>query len=125
MEPVDLSPEWQKALDRAAGAGLLLVLGPMDVGKSSFLRALARRRPGLALLDLDPGQKMIGPPGSASLGSLEPEPRLERFVFLGSTAVRGFGALLAAARSLAASAEGRPIAVNTSGFVKGPGALLQ
>jgi polynucleotide 5'-hydroxyl-kinase GRC3/NOL9 len=124
MEP-DLPPCWSDALDRAAGAGRVLVLGPMDAGKSSFLLALAARRPGLALLDLDPGQKMIGPPGSASLGAVAPELRLDRFVFLGSTAVRAFGPLLAAARSLAASAEGRPLAVNTSGYVTGPGAQLQ
>jgi polynucleotide 5'-hydroxyl-kinase GRC3/NOL9 len=126
MEPVlDLAPGWPQALAAAAATQLTLVLGPMDVGKSSFIRALAGLRPGLVLIDLDPGQKMIGPPGSASLGTIAPEPRLERFIFLGSTAVGAFGPLLGAARALAASAGKRPIAVNTSGYVTGPGANLQ
>lgn len=126
MEPVlDLSPAWSDALDRAAWASRTLVLGPTDSGKSSFIRALAARRPEFALVDLDPGQKMVGPPGSASLGSFAPEASLERFVFLGSTAVGGFHQLLEAGMSLIDSARARAVAVNTSGYVSGPGARLQ
>ena len=123
--PLDLPRDWLDAVDRAAAARRILVVGPTDVGKSSFIRALAGHRPEIALLDLDPGQKMIGPPGTASLGSLARDPRLERFVFLGSTAVGGFRQLLAAASSLAIFANGRPLVVNTSGYVAGPGARLQ
>jgi polynucleotide 5'-kinase involved in rRNA processing len=126
MEPaLDLPPEWIAALARAGAARTILVLGPTDAGKSSFIRALAERRPGLCLLDLDPGQKMVGPPGTASLGSLLPAPKLERFVFLGSTAIGSFRQLLAAAARLLPAARGRPLVVNTSGYVAGPGARLQ
>lgn len=126
MEPeLDLPTSWTAALARAAAAARTVVLGPTDMGKSRFIGALAAARPELVLLDLDPGQKMIGPPGSVSLGTLLPEPRLERFIFLGSTAVGSFGALVRAGASLAASTGTRPLAVNTSGFVAGPGARLQ
>ena len=124
MPPYDLPPTWEEALSRAAGARRVAVLGPTDVGKSTFLHALAARRPGLALIDLDPGQKMVGPPGTASLGRIAPEPALERFIFLGSTAVGSFRALAEAGADLARSApEG--FAVNTSGYVAGPGARMQ
>ena len=123
--PLDLPPAWRDAVDRAAGARRILVVGPTDVGKSSFIRALAADRPEIALLDLDPGQKMIGPPGTASLGSLVRDPPMERFIFLGSTAVGSFRQLVAAASRLVTFAEGRPLAVNTPGYVAGPGARLQ
>jgi polynucleotide 5'-hydroxyl-kinase GRC3/NOL9 len=76
-------------------------------------------------VDLDPGQKMTGPPGTASLGRFEGDAViLERFIFLGSTAVGSFRALAAAASSLAQTARGRFVA-NTSGYVAGPGAAMQ
>lgn len=124
MPACDLTPEWEGALARAAAARRVAVLGPTDAGKSTFLHALAERRPGLALIDLDPGQKMIGPPGTASLGQIEPDRTLARFIFLGSTAVGSFRALAEAAADLAASAPER-FAVNTSGYVAGPGARMQ
>ena len=122
---IQASPEWEEALSRAAGCRRTLVLGPPDVGKSSFIRALARLRPETALIDLDPGQKMVGPPGSLSLGRLAPELRLDRFVFVGSTAVGSFRQLGEAAIGLRASAGANPVAINTSGYVTGPGARLQ
>ena len=124
MEMIDLPPDWEEALARAAAAERVAVVGPTDVGKSTFLHALAARRAGLRLLDLDPGQKMLGAAGTASLGRIEPELRLEHFVWLGSTAVGSFRALAEAAVVLAERAQG-PLAVNTSGYVAGPGARLQ
>jgi hypothetical protein len=67
---------------------------------------------------------MIGPPGAASLGRLEPERRLDRFVFLGSTSLGSFRALAAAAAALAQRAR-RGFVANTSGYVAGPGVWLQ
>jgi polynucleotide 5'-hydroxyl-kinase GRC3/NOL9 len=126
--PPDLPPDWQEALARAADAERVVVLGPTDAGKSTFIQALvAMRGPGevIRIVDVDPGQKMVGPPGTASLGRHEGSAlTLERFVFLGSTAIGSFRALAAAAASLAETAGNRFVA-NTSGYVAGPGAAMQ
>jgi polynucleotide 5'-hydroxyl-kinase GRC3/NOL9 len=121
-DDLDLPPDWEAALARAEAASRVVVLGPTDAGKSSFIRALLARRPGWPLVDLDPGQKMVGWPGTTSLGRLGAEPGLDRFVWLGSTAVGGFNRLVAAGAALAG--EG-PFVANTSGYVRGPGARLQ
>lgn len=118
----DLPDEWKDALAAAAEKQRILVLGATDVGKSAFIRAYSAVRPA-AIIDLDPGQKLIGPPGTASLGSLNPE-RVERFIFLGSTSASSIGAIARAGAALAGEASGAFI-VNTSGFVTGPGARLQ
>ncbi|WP_146150923.1 Clp1/GlmU family protein [Allosphingosinicella deserti] len=102
----------------------IIVIGPTDVGKSSFIRALAARRD-FALLDLDPGQKMVGPPGTVSRGRIEPVSGgtiCNRFVFVGSTSGIVISRIALAAEQLAGAG---PIVVNTSGFVSGPGARLQ
>jgi polynucleotide 5'-hydroxyl-kinase GRC3/NOL9 len=115
-----LPDDWREAIAKAAGCRRILVLGATDVGKTSFIRALATERP-LRLIDLDPGQKMVGPPGTASLGSLA---ELDRFIFLGSTSasnLRGIGLAAAALAGDAAEA----FVVNTAGFVAGLGARLQ
>ena len=127
--PLELTPEWRDAIARAAAADRVAVLGPTDAGKSTFIHALATARAevgqGTRVVDLDPGQKMTGPPGTASLGRFEGDAViLERFIFLGSTAVGSFRALAAAASSLAQTARGRFVA-NTSGYVAGPGAAMQ
>ena len=65
---LDIPPAWAELADRLAPSawGRLIVLGGTDVGKSSFLRFLARvlvrRGQTVALLDTDLGQKMVGPP---------------------------------------------------------------
>lgn len=120
--PYDVPADWEAALARACAVARVAVVGPTDSGKSTFLHLLAARRAGLRLLDLDPGQKMIGPPGTASVGLLDPV-RPERFVFLGSTGVGSFRILEEAAARLV-PAHG-PFAVNTPGYVRGPGARLQ
>ncbi|WP_129792865.1 Clp1/GlmU family protein [Sphingosinicella sp. CPCC 101087] len=119
-----LPPPWESALLRGTAARRLVVLGPTDVGKSRFIDALAARRPDAWLVDLDPGQKMIGAPGTAALGR-HGGAMPERFVFLGSTAVGSFRALAAAGAELAASTGPDPVIVNTPGHVAGAGARLQ
>ncbi len=118
-----LPEEWEAAL--SSSAERILVLGATDMGKSSFIRALAARRPGLTLVDLDPGQKMVGPPGTASRGSIDAAgaAMLERFVFLGTTSASSLGGTARAAAELIQGAE--PVVVNTAGFVHGLGARLQ
>ena len=122
----ELTPQWREALSLAAGKRRIVVLGATDAGKSTFIRLFVRQadRP-VALIDLDPGQKMIGPPGTASLGCLDPD-RLEKFIFLGSTSASNIGAIARAGAAFAAAAgEERAFIVNTSGFVLGLGARLQ
>ena len=116
-----LPPEWRDALARAGACRRVLVLGATDMGKTSFIRAFLDRAGGEArLIDLDPGQKMIGPPGTVARGRPE---RVERFVFVGTTSASALSAIAGAARALSDGAE--PFIVNTSGFVKGIGARLQ
>ena len=118
---IDLPPDWIAALARLEAAQRVLVLGATDMGKSSFIRALiGSSAAAVRILDLDPGQKMIGPPGTASLGTPE---RLERFIFLGDTGAGSFRQLTGAGAALAEGAE--PFVVNTTGYVEGPGARLQ
>ncbi|KAL8376011.1 hypothetical protein RB595_007223 [Gaeumannomyces hyphopodioides] len=87
-------PEWNKALatltkaSKQAGPFAVLVCGPKSSGKSTFSRLLANRFmtdstkrkgkawPGVAVLDIDPGQPEFGPPGVLSLVCTE-TPNLE------------------------------------------------
>jgi polynucleotide 5'-kinase involved in rRNA processing len=123
--------EWAAAMARLAGARRrrIAVLGPADAGKSSFVRAMAKAwldgGERLAVLDLDPGQKMIGPPGSVALGHLDGgdgRPACTRFRFVGSTSSIVMRPIVAAAAALRPD---DPFVVNSSGFVAGPGAWLQ
>ena len=125
-ERVDLPPAWSKASSDARSCRRIVVLGATDTGKSTFIRAfLANARQSLALIDLDPGQKMIGPPGTVALGRFEPA-MAERFIFIGSTSSSQIWKIARAAAELARIA-GRsgPFIANTSGFVTGLGARLQ
>ena len=127
-ETIHLSEAWADAIARLCGGGArrIAVLGPTDVGKSTFLVALARAWRGderLALVDLDPGQKLLGPLGTVSAGHLHgEEPACTRFRFVGSTSAIAMRAIIAGAAELAGQ---EPFAANTSGFVQGPGARLQ
>jgi polynucleotide 5'-kinase involved in rRNA processing len=114
-------PEWADAIAAAESCRRILVLGDRDVGKSSLVRALCsgRRR---NVIDLDPGQTMIGPPGAVSRGRLGPD-RLSRYAFIGSTSPVHINAVTQAAAELAGRAE--PFVANTAGFVTGIGARLQ
>lgn len=124
LPQMHLPDDWRGALQTAAERQRILILGPTDAGKTSFIRALAAAAPEpLGLIDLDPGQKMLGPPGTASLGSIE---ELQRFIFLGSTSASNLGGIGRAAAALAAdAARTGAFAVNTAGFVIGLGARLQ
>ena len=86
-----LPPEWRDALARAGGCRRVLVLGATDMGKTSFIRAFFDRAGGDArLIDLDPGQKMIGAPGTVTRGRPE---RVERLVFIGTTSASALSAI--------------------------------
>ena len=123
-----LPQAWADAIAqlRGGGARRIAVLGPTDVGKSSFLLALAGAWDGekrLGLIDLDPGQKLVGPPGTVSLGYASAGGIVcERFRFVGSTSAIAMRGIISGAAELA---QGEAFAANTSGFVHGPGARLQ
>jgi polynucleotide 5'-hydroxyl-kinase GRC3/NOL9 len=125
-DKVDLPPAWSKAIIDACASRRIVVLGATDMGKSTFIRAfLAHSGRAAMLIDLDLGQKMIGPPGTVALGRLEPA-MVDRFIFIGSTSSNGISSIAQAAEDLARIA-GRagPFIANTSGFVTGLGARLQ
>jgi len=123
---IDAAEAWSMTIDEILSCRheRIVVIGPTDVGKSSFIRALAERTP-RTLIDLDPGQKMVGPPGTVSAAVIagpDAAERCMRFVFVGSTSALVLSRIVAGAARLATAA---PLVANTSGFVAGPGARLQ
>lgn len=109
-----------------------MVLGATDVGKSTFCSALAGRLlasgQGAALLDTDPGQKMVGPPATVSLGrhaAPGTPPTLAAMHFVRDTSPHGnFLPWLAGVARMSASAGSGPLIVNTMGMVTGAGRTL-
>ncbi|MCD6362646.1 MAG: hypothetical protein J7M13_01385 [Synergistetes bacterium] len=79
--------------------GVILIVGGVDVGKTTFTLFLANKflseGRSVAIVDADPGQSDIGPPGTLSVGFLER--RVERMseippaklAFIGSTSPGG------------------------------------
>jgi polynucleotide 5'-hydroxyl-kinase GRC3/NOL9 len=127
---------YQAVIDRVVStAGVVVLLGGLDTGKSTFGRAMARaalaagRRS--AYVDADLGQKTVGPPACVTLrmldglDDLEPASlaRPDSMYFVGSTSpqgqllplVTGSGLLLARAQNEGADF----IVVDTNGLVSG------
>jgi polynucleotide 5'-hydroxyl-kinase GRC3/NOL9 len=111
-------------------AGWIYVVGATDTGKSTLARQFAEglREEGVAgLVDCDPGQPTVGPPGTVGLvrvpGGQEP-PWLR---FIGSNTPAGHGLpLLAGIRRLADEAEVEglsPVVFDTAGVLEGEAAL--
>jgi polynucleotide 5'-hydroxyl-kinase GRC3/NOL9 len=92
LQPVISPPEWNALIARfetqqTKQVPIMMICGPKGSGKSTFVRLLSNRlvtramtastgvmpapahqkNPGLALLDLDPGQPEFSPPGQLSL----------------------------------------------------------
>lgn len=129
-----LPDEWQSHIDDITSSpGIVVVVGDVDVGKSTFCCLLANKgfEAGIstAVVDGDMGQSEIGPPTTIGLGlvvspiqmlgDLDPK----ALFFVGSTSPVGH--LLAAAtgaKRLAEKAQAlgrRMIIVDTTGFVRG------
>ena len=117
----------------ASGRPAVLILGGMDVGKTTFTRLLVNRwtQAGqrVAILDADVGQSEIGPPACLGLAfadapvlSVSSLP-VHALAFVGSASPVGH--LLdhvAGARRLADMREDCPLIVDTSGYLHGSGA---
>jgi polynucleotide 5'-hydroxyl-kinase GRC3/NOL9 len=101
---------WQTALDDITRrrASIVLVLGGVDVGKSTFCRLVlaASGSHRVALVDADPGQKQIGPPAAVTLAVSPAMARVARIAFVGDTSpVRRFAQLADGAARLVAQAK--------------------
>ncbi len=126
--------DWRAALDRLVDGTwrCLVVLGGVDVGKSTFashlLDGLSRRGRPATLLDADLGQKMIGPPACVTMGATEPDGalRLRRICFVGETnPVPVTAGVIAAVARLSSGDMADRMVVNTSGLITGPGISLK
>ena len=123
--------DWAEAIRRIleGPARRVAVLGPRDVGKSTFcgrvLHAAGRRA---ALLDTDPAQKAVGPPACVTLGRQAPDGTLMpgAMAFVGTPdPLRGWRRLVAGTARLAAEAGSELLVTNTSGLLAGAGRRLK
>ncbi len=134
---LDLPGPWRDAAAAALAAqGVVMVVGGVDSGKSTFCRYLlglaqAQRRL-LAFLDADLGQSHLGPPGTLGLQlyptatPAESGLSADACYFIGQTSPAG--CLLEVVLGLRRLVDDyrwrrRLIIVNTSGFVSGPVAV--
>lgn len=122
--------EWEPMLaEIEAQEGTTLILGGMDVGKTTFTRILVNRIAAtgrrVAVLDMDLGQSEIGPPACVGLGWTEApvlalsEIAPQALAFVGATSPPGFLLeYLIGARRLADQAGG-PLLIDTCGMIQG------
>ncbi|HEV2560278.1 MAG TPA: Clp1/GlmU family protein [Microvirga sp.] len=110
----------------------VMVLGPVDAGKSSFCGFLAAAASSAGLdvegLCTDLGQKWIGPPACVTRGHTDGEGglALQDLAFVGTTdPVRGSQALIEGAARLAWQSRAEMVVMNTSGLLAGPGWALK
>jgi polynucleotide 5'-hydroxyl-kinase GRC3/NOL9 len=116
----------------ASGDQRVLVLGATDAGKSTFCEALltaavAASRPAV-LLDMDPGQKQIGPPACMTLGLRTKAgwSSAVSLVYLGATEpLADWSRLVDGSVRLAEEAGDALLVINTCGLVRGPGRRLK
>jgi polynucleotide 5'-hydroxyl-kinase GRC3/NOL9 len=134
LKDLDIPPAWEDAARRFLDiAGLTMVVGAPDTGKSTLCQYLVYRAyvagfP-VALVDLDLGQSHLGPPGALGLGLFPPRFPGDRglfpegLYFIGQTSPAG--AILDVAvgcRVLVDQARAQGVTrllVNTSGLVHG------
>lgn len=130
----DLYADWEPTVDAVLSAGgSVLIIGGMDVGKTTLTRLLVNRAVAagkrVALLDTDPGQSEVGPPACiglafvdspvGSLADLAPQ----ALAFVGNTSPASHLLEHAAGTArLAALAVDRMLIVDTCGYIQGGGA---
>lgn len=131
---VDPFAEWEPTLDAVlTEGGTVQMIGGMDVGKTTFTRLLINRAVAagkrIALLDTDPGQSEVGPPGciglafvDAPVGSLS-DLAPQALAFVGNTSpVAHLLEHAAGTARLAGLAGDRILIVDTCGYIQGGGA---
>jgi polynucleotide 5'-kinase involved in rRNA processing len=130
-KPTEIPSSWEE-LDLSALSGTMMIIGPSDVGKSTFSRyvftRLCKIYPRVGYLDGDPGQSTLGPPGTMTLaiannGDDTFPPRGRRWrKFVGSVSPVGnmLAVLTCAARLLEAAreAEAQAVIYDTTGLVE-------
>ncbi len=136
----DVPADWACAIAALLSKNVrrAVVLGPGDVGKSSFccsvLVEAARRGRPAALIDADVGQKTVGPPAAVTLSDAESAADpchpgglpLTALAFAGTTSpAQGLSRIVAGTRRLVATARADLVVVNTSGLLAGPGRPLK
>lgn len=102
--------------DRVPPDGCVVLIGGVDVGKTTLARALHRALGG-EVVDADPGQSAIGPPTAITLGTYEDGMR--DGYFLGDTTPRGHLVLALCGAMRMARRARRPVVVDTDGFISG------
>jgi polynucleotide 5'-hydroxyl-kinase GRC3/NOL9 len=109
-----------------------VLLGASDAGKSSLchllLEHLARTGQGVAVLDADPAQKLVGPPACVTLGrrARSGALSLQSLAFVGTlNPLQGWRRLVAGTGRLAVEAGANLLLVNTSGLLAGAGRRLK
>lgn len=130
----DLYAEWEPTLDAVLEAGgSVQLIGGTDVGKTTLTRLLVNRAAAggqqVALLDTDPGQSEIGPPGCIGLAFVDAPVRTlsdltpQALAFVGNTSPAAHLLEHAAGTfRLAALAAERMLVVDTCGYIQGGGA---
>lgn len=114
---------------------VILVLGAMDRGKSTYCRFLSRKLLAagatVAFVDADVGQKDLGPPATLTLGYLDathPEAPLSpaAWYFVGATTpARHLLPVVLGTQRLVHRARAAHVIINTTGFVHGVGRILK
>ncbi len=133
VAPPVVPPEWRGAIRRAARAGVTMVVGESDTGKTTLVTAIANallaRRLRVAVIDADLGQSEIGPPTTIGLGRVHH--RLRRladaevvalhFVGVTSPAQNLIGAIVGTRRMLDRARAERfaHVVIDTSGLISG------
>jgi polynucleotide 5'-hydroxyl-kinase GRC3/NOL9 len=128
LTSLDVPDAWCDLADRLPDQGRIVLLGPVDSGKTSLAWWLAEELSSggpTILVDADVGQSRVGPP--ASVGWLEYGGERGEFEFVGDVtpASRPAAALAAVATMTARAAlsvKPRWTVVDTTGYVDGPGA---
>lgn len=124
---ISVSREWLELLKHLPEQGRVIVIGPMDSGKSTLCRWLGTKLPPssrVVIVDADLGQSQIGPPGCIAwrfVASSDPSPY--EFYFVGDTTPTTRPAVTLAATHQAVKAAEKAgagvIIVDTSGYLGG------
>ncbi len=136
---MDIPAPWAQSVEQVQSHRWrkILVLGDTDRGKSTYGRYLCEqllesdRRETVAYIDADVGQKDIGPPAAITLGYPQrgaPWAQLEpaAWYFVGNVSPVGqFLPAVLGTKHLVDTAQATRVVINTPGFVRGAGRVLQ